>query len=84
MKRQKSTAQLQAKTLRHADRHGLAWTDDEVSVLANEIEKDSTTFDMAMALGRSYYSVMAARTHVRFALNHQAVLYRQQRVRAAS
>jgi hypothetical protein len=76
VKRKKtSTAQLQARTLKHAVRHGMKWDDSEVSLLANEIQKDSTTYDMAMALGRSYYSVQGARAHVRFALDHRAALY---------
>jgi hypothetical protein len=70
-----STAQLQAKTLKHAVRHGLKWDDSEVSLLANAIAKDDTTYDMALALGRSYYSVQGARAHVRFALDHRDALY---------
>lgn len=57
-----------------AHRHGLSWDDYEVSTLVNGISKDETTFDLAMRLGRSYYSVMGARAHVRFALDHIDVL----------
>ena len=68
--------QLQNKTLANAHRHGLTWDDDEVSELVNGIQKDETTFNMAMSLGRSYYSVQGARAHVRFAMDHIAVLKR--------
>jgi hypothetical protein len=68
--------QLQNKTLANAHRHGLPWDDDEVSELVNGIQKDDTTYNMAMSLGRSYYSVQGARAHVRFAMDHIAVLKR--------
>ncbi|AVD99680.1 HTH DNA binding protein [Mycobacterium phage Cuke] len=69
-----STSKLQQKTLQNAYRHGMTWDDSEVSLLVNGIQKDQTTFDMAMNLGRSYYSVQGARAHVRFAMDHIAVL----------
>ncbi|AYN58014.1 HTH DNA binding protein [Mycobacterium phage Fowlmouth] len=72
--RDTSTSKLQQKTLRNAYRHGMTWDDDEVSLLVNGIQKDQTTFEMAMALGRSYYSVQGARAHVRFAMDHINVI----------
>lgn len=70
-----STAKLQAKTLATAHRNGMAWDDEEVSILANGIEKDETTYELAMKLGRSYYGVMGARAHVGFALRHAKALF---------
>jgi hypothetical protein len=64
------------KTKRNAYNGGKTWTDDDVSHIVNAIEADGTTYDMAMAIGRSYYSVQSARSHIRFAMDHQAVLYR--------
>lgn len=69
-----STSKLQEKTLANAVNHGEAWDDDDVAVLVNGIQKDETTFDMAMRLGRSYYSIQGARAHVRFAMDHIAVI----------
>jgi hypothetical protein len=69
------SADLQAKTLRKAYRNGQAWTDEEVSLVVNGIDKDETTYEMALSLGRTYYSVASTRTHVRFALNHAVALY---------
>lgn len=69
-----STAKLQEKTLANAYNHGQVWDDDSVSILVNGIQNDDTTFDMAMSLGRSYYSVQGARAHVRFAMDHIAVI----------
>lgn len=77
-----STAKLQAKTLANAHRNGMAWDDDEVSILANGIDKDETTFELAMKLGRSYYGVMGARAHVGFALRHANALFPAVRKRA--
>jgi hypothetical protein len=69
-------SQLNEKCLANAHRHGLKWEDDEVSVLVNMIEDDKTTFDMAMKLGRSYYSAQIARSHVGFALRHENAIFR--------
>jgi hypothetical protein len=38
-------------TKRNAVNMGLPWDDDDVSTLASLIERDSTTFDMAMERG---------------------------------
>jgi hypothetical protein len=73
--RKSSTAVLQAKTLRKAYRQGMAWDDDEVSRLVAGIEKDETTFEMALAIGRSYYGVAGARAHVAFALRHSNAIW---------
>lgn len=71
--RKSSTARLQAETLKKAGRQGMPWEDDEVSLLAKMIENDDTTYDMALALGRSYYSAMAARHHVGFVMRHSSI-----------
>ena len=71
-----SSARLQARTIANAHRIGCAWDDDEVAILANEIAKDSTTFDIAMKLGRSYYGTQTARSHVGFALRHATIFAR--------
>lgn len=73
------TKQLQKRSLRNAHRHGQTWDSSEVSLVVNGIDKDETTFDMAMRLGRSYYSVMATRSKVRFAMDHADVLYNPKR-----
>ncbi|ACH62291.1 hypothetical protein SEA_FLUDD_55 [Mycobacterium phage Fludd] len=65
-----STAKIQAETLRKASRAGLPWEDDEVARLAQGIAADETSREIALSLGRTYYGVMGARTHVRFALDH--------------
>jgi hypothetical protein len=70
-----SSAELQAKTLRKAYRTGMAWDDDEVARLVAGIERDETTFKMAMAIGRSYYGVAGARAHVAFALRHSKAIW---------
>ncbi|AGT12057.1 DNA binding domain protein [Mycobacterium phage Catdawg] len=64
------SARNQARTLRKAHRQGLPWEDDEVARLAQGIAADETTLDIALAIGRSYYGVMSARSHVGFALRH--------------
>lgn len=63
-------AQLNDRTLANAYNHGLPWVDSDVETLANLIAKNSSTFDMAMSLGRSYYSTQYARAHISFALRH--------------
>ena len=70
-----STAKLQAKTLRRAGRQGMAWDDDDVSRLVQGIENDETTFEIALALGRSLYGTMGARAHVAFALRHADAIW---------
>lgn len=70
-----STARLQAATLRAAHRVGVAWDDNEVARIVQGIEKDETSYTMAMALGRTYYGVMGARAHVAFALRHSAAIW---------
>lgn len=69
------SAELQAKTLRKAYRQGMAWDDDEVSRLVAGIERDETTFEMALAIGRSYYGTASARAHVGFALRHSKAIW---------
>ena len=64
------------KTKRNAHASGTRWTDDDVAYIMKAIEQDDTTFNMAMGIGRSYYAVQSARGHVRFAMDHQAVLYK--------
>ena len=76
MKRKKSsTKELQAKSLRRAHRNGLSWDDDEAARLVAGIDRDETTFEMALAIGRSYYGTMGARAHVAFALRHSKAIY---------
>ena len=72
-----STRDLQKQTLKKAWNVGSKWSDDEVEVLVGMIQKDETTYQMALTLGRSYYGIQGARSHVRFALNHQAVFSRK-------
>lgn len=72
--RRRHMRSVQAKTLANAHRHGCVWDDEEVAQLVNDIRRDETTFDMAMRLGRSYYSVQGARAHVRFAMDHIDVI----------
>lgn len=69
-------SQLNDKCLANAHRHGMKWEDNEVEVLVNLIDKDSTTYDMAMKLGRSYYSAQVARSHVGFAMRHENAIFR--------
>lgn len=69
-------ATLNDETLKHAYNHGLPWADEDVESLAGLIDQDKTTFDMAMHLGRSYYSTQYARAHISFALRHANVFKR--------
>lgn len=69
-------AQLNDKTLKTAARHGLRWDDEDVELLVGMIEADSTTFDMAVRLQRSYYSAQVARSHVGFVMRHKAAFDR--------
>ena len=71
----KGTAALQAKTVRKAHRAGTAWDDDEVARLVAGIERDETTFELALALGRTLYGTSAARSHLRFAMNHSNAIW---------
>lgn len=74
MKRKNSTADLQRRSLRKATHHGLPWDDSDVARIVAGIERDETSFEMALAVGRSYYSTMSARSKVAFALRHAHVL----------
>jgi hypothetical protein len=74
-KRKRDFKRLVERTKRNAWNSGKPWSDDDVSYIVNAIAKDDTTFNMAMGIGRSYYSVQTARAHVRFAMDHQSVLY---------
>lgn len=69
------TASLQAKTLAKAYRQGMAWDDDEVARLVAGIQADETTYELALALGRSYYGMSGARAHVAFALRHETAIW---------
>lgn len=73
--RKNNTARLQQKTVKNAHRQGLPWDSYEVSILVVEIQKDTTTFDIALKLGRTLYGTSTARSHVRFALSHKDVIY---------
>ena len=66
-------ARLNDETKKHAYNHGIAWSDDDVSMLLNLIDKDETTYQMAMALGRTFYAAQVARSHVAFASRHARV-----------
>lgn len=72
--RKGSTADLQRKTLQKATRLGMAWETSEVARVVQGLKNDETTFEIAMATGRSYYGIQTARNHIRFALNHIEVL----------
>lgn len=74
MKKRNSTAELQRKSLRKAHNHGQAWSDDEVERLVAGIQRDETSFEMALAVGRTYYGTMAARAHIAFAMRHANAL----------
>lgn len=67
-------AYLNEKSRKGAFNAGLPWSSDDVSVLAGLIARDETTFDMATRLGRTYYGVAAARSHVAFAMRHADTL----------
>jgi hypothetical protein len=67
-------AQLNDKTLANAYNHGQPWDDTDVGKLCQMINKDKTTLDMALELGRSYYAAQYARSHVGFAMRHAKVL----------
>ncbi len=82
MARKKQTAadkasfkQMVEKTKRNATKTGQRWSDDDVSIVINGIERDDTTYNIAMQAERSYYAVQTARAHIRFAMDHAAVLY---------
>jgi hypothetical protein len=63
-------AYLNEKTKKGAFNAGLAWSDDDVGIIAQMINDDLTTFDMAMRLGRTYYGALNARAHIGFAMRH--------------
>ena len=63
------------ETKRRAWNNGAKWTDDEVAVIMQGIYNDTSTYEMAIQLGRSYYAVAAARTHTRWAMDHAQVIY---------
>lgn len=65
------------ETKRRAYNHGKPWTDDDVAVIMQGIYNDTSTYEMAILLGRSYYAVAAARTHTRWAMDHATVIYVQ-------
>ena len=67
---------LNDETKRNAFNHLVPWSDDDVEALINLIEKDTTTFEMAMTLGRSYYAAQNARAHVSFAMRHASAFKR--------
>ena len=67
-------AQLNEHTKKHAFNSGLPWDDDDVSTLASMISRDEKTFDIAMALGRTFYSAQYARAHISFAMRHASVI----------
>lgn len=73
--RKTSTNEMQARTLKKAHRSGIAWDDYEVSHIVAGIESDATTFDMAIALGRTYYSVQNTRRMVGFAMRHSSAIW---------
>ena len=72
-KKRQSTKNLQAQTLKNAHRTGMPWTDDEIGEVINSIERDDTTFDLAMRIGRTLYSTSSARRNVGFVMRHRAV-----------
>jgi len=74
-KRKRDFKRMVEKTKRNATRTGLKWEDDEVDRVMRGIERDESTYEMAMAIGRSYYAMQTARAHIRFAMDHAAVLH---------
>lgn len=78
-----NTAKLNDQTRRGASRAGMMWDDDEVARLADGIDKDETTYEMAKALRRTLYGVMNARAHVAFAMRHEAAIFGAARKRRA-
>lgn len=70
------TADLQAKTLRRATRNGLPWATDEVARIVAGIERDETTYEMALAVRRTYYSTMTTRRMVAFAMRHSDAIWK--------
>lgn len=69
------SSELQAKTLKKAHRQGMAWDDYEVSRIVAGIEKDETTFELAMSIGRSYYATSTTRRMIGFAMRHSHVIF---------
>lgn len=67
-------ARLNDETKKHAYNHGQPWSDDEVTTMANLIDKDETTYNMAMATGRTFYAASYARAHLSFLQRHRKVL----------
>ena len=65
------------ETKRRAWNSGAKWTDDEVAIIMQGIYNDTSTYEMAIQLGRTYYAVAAARTHTRWAMDHSQVIYVQ-------
>ena len=68
-----STADLQAKTLRKATHQGTPWEASDVARMVAGIERDETTYELALALGRSYYATQTTRRMVAFALRHKSL-----------
>lgn len=69
-KRHSSTTKLQRQSLKKAHRNGMPWSDDEVARLIAGIDRDETSYEIALATGRTYYGIMGARSSVMFALRH--------------
>lgn len=63
-------AWLQGQTLAQAHNHGTPWSDDEKDRLAQGVGAGETAYELALALGRSYYSTITARGHIAFCLRH--------------
>jgi len=68
-----TTRELQLKTLRKAAHQGTPWETSDVERLRDGILRDETTFELAMALGRSYYATQTTRRMVGFAMRHKAL-----------
>lgn len=67
---------LNDETKRRGWNIGAPWSDDDVSELARMIRRDEKTYEMALALGRSFYATQSARSHIRFAMSHAAIIKR--------
>jgi hypothetical protein len=65
---------LNDKTKKGAFNAGAVWSSDDVAIIAQMIEADETTFDMAIRVGRTYYGALNARAHIGFAMRHWEVL----------
>lgn len=65
-------SRLNDETKKFAYNYGTPWSEDNVEDLVSLVSSDKTTYEIALATGRTFYSAQTARSHVRFAMNHAA------------